>query len=67
MEYRQIVAILLFIVGVVVYAGGFQGWWDWLDLEEGRALGVSIGLMILAGILLPRRRRGRRQSRRSRG
>ena len=29
MEYRQIVAIPLFIAGVVVFAGGFQGWWDW--------------------------------------
>ena len=62
MEYRQIVAILLFIAGVVVYAGVSQGWWDWLGLEEGRALGVSLGLMILAGVLLPRRR-GRRRSR----
>ena len=32
MEYRQIVvigAIPLFIAGVVVFAGGFQGWWNW--------------------------------------
>ena len=32
MEYRQIVAIPLFIAGVVVFAGGFQGWWDWLGV-----------------------------------
>lgn len=30
MESRLIGAIPLFIAGVVVFAGGFQGWWDWL-------------------------------------
>ena len=60
MAYRLIGAILLFSVGVVVYAGVYQGWWAWLELEEGWALGVSIGLMIIAGVLLPR---GRRRSR----
>ena len=61
MEYRQIVVgILLFIAGVVVFTGGFQGWWDWLGVAEVWALGVGIGLMILGGDLL---RRGRRRSR----
>ena len=64
MEYRQIVAIPLFIAGVVVFTGVFQGWWDWLGVAEVWALGVGIGLMILGGDLL---RRGRRRSRRSRG
>ena len=62
MAYRLIGAILLFSAGVVVYAGVNQGWWAWLELEEGWTLSVSIGLMILAGVLLPRRRRGRRRS-----
>ena len=63
-EYRLIGAILLFSVGVVVFAGVNQGWWAWLGVAEVWALGVGIGLMILAGDLL---RRGRRRSRRSRG
>ena len=64
MEYRQIVGILLVIVGLVVNAGASRGWWDWLDVAEGWALGVGLGLMILGSDLL---RRGRRRSRRSRG
>ena len=61
MEYRQIVAIPLFIAGGLVFAGGFRGWWDWWGVAEVWALGVGIGLMILGGDLL---RRGRRRSRR---
>ena len=60
---RKIVGILLFIAGVVVYAGVIRGWWDWLDLEEIWSLGVSAGLMILGG-WLALLRRGRRGSRR---
>ena len=59
MEHRQIVGIPLIIAGAVVFVGVFLGWWDWLDLEEGRALGVGLGLMILGG-LLARLLRGRR-------
>ena len=65
MEYRQsVVGILLVIVGLVVNAGVFWGWWDWWGVAEVWPLGVGIGLMILGGDLL---RRGRRRSRRSRG
>ena len=35
MEYRQIVGILLIIVGLVVNAGAIRGWWDWLGVAEG--------------------------------
>ena len=58
---RKIVGILLFIAGVVVYAGVIRGWWDWSDLEEIWAfLGVGIGLMILVGLLAARLLGGRR-------
>ena len=61
---RDIMGILLVIVGLVVIAGASRGWWDWLGLQEGWVLGVvGIGLMILGGDLL---RRGWRRSRRSR-
>ena len=58
MEYRQIVGI----AGVVLFAGVFRGWWDWLGLEEVWALGVVIGLMVL-GFRLTWLRRGHRWSR----
>ena len=64
MEYRVIGAIPLVIAGGLVFAGVWQGWWDWLGVAEVWPLGVGIGLMILGGDLL---RRGRRRSRRSRG
>ena len=64
MDNRQIVAIPLVIAGGLVFAGVWQGWWDWLGVAEVWPLGVGIGLMILGGDLL---RRGRRRSRRSRG
>ena len=52
-EYRVIGAVLLFVIGALAAFGG--GWW-----------GVGIGLMIVAGVVLPRPRRGRRRRRRSR-
>ena len=53
MEYRLMGAVLLFVIGgLVAFAGG---WWV-----------VGIGLMIVAGVLLPGGRRGRRRRRRSR-
>ena len=64
MDNRVIGAIPLFIAGGLVFAGVWQGWWDWLGVAEVWPLGVGIGLMILGGDLL---RRGRRRSRRSRG
>ena len=64
MEYRVIGAIPLFIAGGLVFAGVWQGWWDWWGVAEVWPLGVGLGLMILGGDLL---RRGRRRSRRSRG
>ena len=51
MESRQIVGIPLVIAGGLVFVGGLQGWWDWLDLEEVWPLGVGIGLMLLGGWL----------------
>ena len=53
MEYRVIGAVLLFVIGALAAFGG--GWW-----------GVGLGLMIVAGVLLPGGRRGRRRRRRSR-
>ena len=53
MEYRLMGAVLLFVIGGLVAFGG--GWW-----------GVGLGLMIVAGVVLPGGRRGRRRRRRSR-
>ena len=53
MEYRVIGAVLLLVIGALAAFGG--GWW-----------GVGLGLMIVAGVLLPGGRRGRRRRRRSR-
>ena len=43
MDYRLMGAVLLFVIGVLVAFAG--GWW-----------GVGIGLMIMAGVVLPRSR-----------
>ena len=52
-EYRVIGAVLLLVIGALAAFGG--GWW-----------GVGLGLMIVAGVVLPGGRRGRRRRRRSR-
>ena len=51
-EYRVFGALVLFIAAILAYGGG---WWA-----------VSIGLVVVAGWLLPRRGWGRRWGRRSR-
>ena len=53
MEYRFIGAVLLLVIGALAAFVG--GWW-----------GVGLGLMILAGVVLPGGRRGRRRRRRYR-
>ena len=52
-EYRVIGAVLLLVIGALAAFVG--GWW-----------GVGLGLMIVAGVVLPGGRRGRRRRRRSR-
>ena len=52
-EYRVIGAVLLLVIGALAAFVG--GWW-----------GVGLGLMIVAGVVLPGGRRSRRRRRRSR-
>ncbi len=52
-EYRVIGAVLLLVIGALAAFAG--GWW-----------GVGLGLMIVAGVVLPGGRRGRSRRRRSR-